>query len=87
MKKRINPAVKAHLTQSALYLVLLLAVCVIPFALGQRAAGKQSTSGNTTQLSTTSKGSGGATATPTPVVLDHFNAYVAQGDTLNEPYL
>jgi plastocyanin len=36
MKKQINPTTKAHLLQSAFYVLLLLAVCVIPFALGQR---------------------------------------------------
>jgi N-acetylneuraminic acid mutarotase len=38
MKKQINPNVKAHLIRGAFYLLLLLAVCVIPFALGQRRA-------------------------------------------------
>ncbi len=36
MKKQINPTIKAHLIRSAFYVLLLLAVCVIPFALGQR---------------------------------------------------
>ena len=36
MKKQINPTIKAHLIRSAFYVVLLLAVCVIPFALAQR---------------------------------------------------
>jgi hypothetical protein len=36
VKERINPAIKAHLIRSAFYLLLLLALCVIPFALGQR---------------------------------------------------
>jgi len=36
MKKQINPNVKAHLIRSAFYVLLLLAVCVIPFALAQR---------------------------------------------------
>ena len=48
MKKQINPNIKAHLIRSAFYVTLLLAVCVIPFALAQRntrqsaAAGKMS---------------------------------------------
>src|SRR5882724_13434075 len=37
MKKQINPTIKAHLIRGAFYLLLLLAVCAIPFALGQRA--------------------------------------------------
>ena len=40
---------KAHLIRSALYLLLLLVLCVIPFALGQRTSGEQSTSPNTRQ--------------------------------------
>jgi hypothetical protein len=40
MKKQINPNVKAYLVRGAFYLVLLLAVCVIPFALAQRTTAK-----------------------------------------------
>ena len=36
MKKQINPSIKAHLIRSSFYVLLLLAVCVIPFALAQR---------------------------------------------------
>src|SRR5215831_17787441 len=36
MKKQINPTVKAYLIRGAFYLLLLLAVCAIPFALAQR---------------------------------------------------
>src|SRR5262245_53308332 len=43
MKKQPNNTIKAHLIRSALYLVLLLAVCVIPFALGQRSSGGRNT--------------------------------------------
>src|SRR5207248_9271209 len=43
MKKQTDPQIKAHLLRSAFYLLLLLAVGVIPFALGQRSgANKQS---------------------------------------------
>ena len=35
MKKQINPTIKAHLIRGAFYLVLLVAVCAIPFALAQ----------------------------------------------------
>src|SRR5215469_11828407 len=35
MKTRINAAIKAHLIRGAFYLLLLLAVCAIPFALAQ----------------------------------------------------
>src|SRR5436190_15957559 len=36
MKKQIAPFVKAHVIRGAFYLLLVVAVCVIPFALGQR---------------------------------------------------
>jgi N-acetylneuraminic acid mutarotase len=36
MKKQINPKIKAHLVRGALYLLPLLAVCAMPFALAQR---------------------------------------------------
>ena len=39
MKKQINPTIKAHLIRGAFYLLLLVAVCVIPFALAQRNTG------------------------------------------------
>ena len=42
MKKQINPSIKAHLIRSAFYVILLLAVCVIPFALAQRNTTKRS---------------------------------------------
>lgn len=41
MKKQINSATKAHLIRSAFYLLLLLAICAIPFALAQRNADKR----------------------------------------------
>src|ERR1044072_3586773 len=41
MKKQITPTIKAPLIRSAFYVTLLLAVCVIPFALAQRNTTKQ----------------------------------------------
>ena len=41
MKKQINPSIKASLNRSAFYLLLLLGVCAIPFALAQRQATKR----------------------------------------------
>src|ERR1044071_1447249 len=38
MKKQINPNIKAHLMRGAFYLLLLVTVCAIPFALAQRNA-------------------------------------------------
>src|SRR5262245_47694869 len=42
MKKQINPTIKAYLLRTAFYLLLLLAVCAIPFALAQRSTTKRS---------------------------------------------
>src|SRR6476469_6788271 len=44
MKKQINPTIKANLIRGAFYLILLVAVCAIPFALAARntAAGRMS---------------------------------------------
>ena len=42
MKKQINPRIKAHLIRGAFYLLLLLAVCAIPFALAERNTAKRS---------------------------------------------
>ena len=38
---RVDPTIKAHLLRGAFYLLLLVAVCVMPFALGQRTTGKR----------------------------------------------
>jgi len=42
MKKQNNQSIKAHLIRSAVYVLLLVAVCVIPFALAQRTATSRS---------------------------------------------
>ena len=42
MKRQTEPNIKAHLLRTAFYLLVLVAVCVIPFALGQRTITKQS---------------------------------------------
>ena len=44
MKAHISPAIKGHLIRSACYLILLLAVSVIPLALAQRGVSKISVS-------------------------------------------
>jgi hypothetical protein len=48
MKKQTNPTTKAHLIRGTFYLILLLAVCVIPFALGQWQTGAPSLKENPT---------------------------------------
>ena len=48
MKKQTNSNIQAHLLRSAFYVLLLVAICVIPFALAQRRIGQESfgTEGN-----------------------------------------
>src|SRR5438874_12926733 len=46
MKKQINPTIKAHLIRGAFYLLLLIAVCAIPFALAQRNAQRNAPKGS-----------------------------------------
>src|SRR5262245_29801164 len=45
MKRQINPSINAHLIRSGFYLLLLLAVCAIPFALAERNSGKLTAGG------------------------------------------
>src|SRR5947208_13370076 len=78
--KRVSPIVKAHLIRGAFYLLLLLALCVIPFALAQRTTEKQTTAGSAMQLPITSSDSDrDATALPTRefptdlVLYDQYN--------------
>ncbi len=79
MKKQIKPSVKAHLIRSAFYVLLLLAICVIPFALAQRntkqsavkpyvtatAMARQAAQVQAFQLVGTTEGGGAPTPTPT----------------------
>src|SRR6266446_3831066 len=50
MKKQIRPAVKAYLIRGAFYLVLLLGVSAIPFALAQRNVTNRGTAKPTSSL-------------------------------------
>src|SRR5215472_18524924 len=61
MKKQINPTIKAYLIRSAFYLLLLLAVCAIPFALAQRSFNGRGTPTGCTDYNTTT---GTGTITP-----------------------
>src|SRR6266481_6649698 len=52
MKKQINPTIKAHLIRGALYLLLLVAVCAIPFALAQRNTIKRANPASKSKMAT-----------------------------------
>src|SRR5262245_25629186 len=73
MKKQLTRPVKAHLLRGAYYPLLLMAVCVIPFALGQRNMGNRNTSGNMTQLAVTTPTPTPEGPTPTPLPLGTFS--------------
>ena len=65
MKANISSTIKAHLIRGAIYLLLFLAVSLIPFAFGQRSTGERSATAKIAQLSATSSDSGsGALAMP-----------------------
>jgi hypothetical protein len=70
MKKQLNPNIKAHLLRSAFYVLLLLSVCVIPFALAQRNSSKQAAavSGNTLSHPTAISTAGDQAWVPSPLL-------------------
>src|ERR1051325_191905 len=43
MRKQLNPAIRAQLLRGAFYVILLLAICLISLALGQRNSAKHET--------------------------------------------
>jgi hypothetical protein len=84
MKKQTNPDIKAHLIRSAFYVLLLLAVCVIPFALAQRNAIKQRVAQPTIK-SNTIPAQKSFTSRPTGVCSDYVTSTstdtIVPGDT------
>src|SRR5438094_7547695 len=66
MKKQINPTIKAHLIRGAFYLLLIVAVCAIPFALAQRNATKRPVTKVAPTATVTPTGTPSATPTCTP---------------------
>jgi hypothetical protein len=67
VKAHIGPAIKAHLIRDAFYLLLLLAILVIPCALGQRSATNSTSDTGKMSLGVgLSPTSGYATAAATP---------------------
>jgi hypothetical protein len=67
MKKQINPTIKAYLVRGAFYLLLLVAVCAIPLALGQRSS-KQTPAVDRSQLPSLSSVASGAQAARIPAL-------------------
>ena len=51
MKKQINANIKAHLIRSSVYVLLLLVVCMIPFARGQRNTSKKNVAAQVSRFS------------------------------------
>jgi len=75
MKKYVNPTIKALLLPGACYLLLLLAVCVIPFALGQRTSAKGNRPATTITVTNTNDSGPGS--------LRQAVADANDGDTIN----
>ena len=80
MKEQITLNIKAQLLRGALYLLLLVALCVIPFALGQRTTGEQSTSANTRQHPATRSDTG-----PIALAIPNFPNGGVLWDQYNNP--
>src|SRR5215471_10066793 len=64
MKKQINPTIKAHLIRGTFYLLLLLAVCAIPFALAQRKSTKPVVANPASNANIASQDNGGSRLLP-----------------------
>src|SRR5215813_751335 len=62
MKKQINPTIKAHLVRGAFYMLLLVAVCAIPFALAQRNTMKRGVANQASKSKMATKLAAGALA-------------------------
>jgi hypothetical protein len=75
IKKQISPNVKTHLIRGAFYLLLLLAVCVIPFAFAQRTPIKRNRPANV--ITVTNENDSG------PGSLRQALADAQDGDTIN----
>ena len=74
MKQQSNTTIKAHLVRGALYLLLLLAVCAIPFALAQRNATNRSVI-----QATHPNAAFNLAAAPTSTDVDHIKPTVSSG--------
>jgi len=75
MKKQISPYVEVYLVRGAFYLLLLLAVCVIPFALAQRTTAKGNRPANVITVTNTNDSGPGS--------LRQALSDVNDGDTIN----
>jgi len=75
VKANISSTIKTHLIRGAFYLLLLLAVCVIPFALGQRTTAKENRPANVITVTNTNDSGPGS--------LRQALADANDGDTIN----
>src|SRR5437868_11937506 len=74
-EKQINPSNKAHLIRGAFCVLVLLAVCVIPFALAQRTTANRNRPANTITVTNTNDSGPGS--------LRQALADANDGDTIN----
>src|SRR6266511_1080447 len=82
MKKKINPNIKAPLLRGAFYLLLLVTVAVIPFALGQRASTKQRTVATLPTGDNPASGSWSPTGSLHIARYDHTQTLLANGKVI-----
>jgi hypothetical protein len=75
VKAQISPTIKARLVRGAFYLILFLAVCLIPFALAQQTTTKRNRPANTITVTNTNDTGPGS--------LRQALADVNDGDTIN----
>jgi hypothetical protein len=98
MKTHNNSAIKAHLIRGAFYLLLLIAVCAIPFALAQRNATKRDVANPASNANMVVKfaaapaasgadGTVGGTPTPTPTASPTCTVRITPGPWMTaNPY-
>ena len=75
VKPHISSTMKTHLLRGAVYLLLLLAVCVIPFALAQRTTAKGNRPANVITVTNTNDSGPGS--------LRQALADANEGETIN----
>jgi hypothetical protein len=85
MKKQINVPTKAHLLRGAFFLLLLLAVCVIPFALAQRDMTRQSVAKPKVAANTAMSGTASSSPRFSAAHAPPTSATVARGLAIPQP--
>jgi hypothetical protein len=85
MKKQIDSSIKAHLLRGGFYLLLLLAVCAIPFALAQRNSTRESLSPANISASAIGNAMGGYAIKVNPDGPCQFQVLIVYADSVGLP--